>query len=95
MGSKPHSNRVGLVLWFVMRQEHYFQSHPPVDAKPQLHTTHPHHVQHIPPPSRDEVARRAYFLYQNEGCPQGRDVQHWLEAEAEMVNAAKSKTSGS
>jgi uncharacterized protein YceK len=36
-------------------------------------------------PSPDEIARRAYFTYLNEGSPQGRDVQHWLAAEAELV----------
>ena len=36
-------------------------------------------------PSADEVARRAYFSYVNQGAPQGQDVQHWLEAEAELL----------
>jgi len=36
-------------------------------------------------PSPEEVARRAYFAYVNEGSPQGRDVQHWLDAEAGLV----------
>jgi hypothetical protein len=36
-------------------------------------------------PSADEVARRAYFSYVNQGSPQGRDVQHWLEAEAQLL----------
>ena len=36
-------------------------------------------------PSADEVARRAYFSYVNEGSPPGRDVQHWLEAEAQLL----------
>jgi len=36
-------------------------------------------------PSGDEVARRAYFSYVNEGSPPGRDVQHWLKAEAELL----------
>jgi hypothetical protein len=36
-------------------------------------------------PSADEVARRAYFSYVNEGSLPGRDVQHWLEAEAELL----------
>jgi hypothetical protein len=36
-------------------------------------------------PSADEVARRAYFTYENEGSLQGRDVQHWLAAEAELI----------
>ncbi len=36
-------------------------------------------------PSTDEVARRAYFNYVNEGSSPGRDVQHWLAAEAELI----------
>jgi hypothetical protein len=35
--------------------------------------------------SPDEVARRAYFTYVNEGSPPGRDVQHWLEAEEQLL----------
>ena len=35
--------------------------------------------------SADEVARRAYFSYVNQGLPSGPDVQHWLEAEAELI----------
>jgi len=36
-------------------------------------------------PSRDEVARRAYFSYVNHGSLQGHEVQHWLAAEAELI----------
>jgi hypothetical protein len=36
-------------------------------------------------PSPDEVARRAYFAYVNEGSPDGHEVQHWLAAEAELI----------
>ena len=36
-------------------------------------------------PSADEVARRAYFSYVNQGSLQGHDVQHWLVAEAELL----------
>jgi hypothetical protein len=36
-------------------------------------------------PSPDEVARKAYACYVNEGSPQGRDVQHWLDAEAALT----------
>ena len=36
-------------------------------------------------PAPDEVARRAYFSYQNEGSLPGREVQHWLKAEAELI----------
>jgi hypothetical protein len=36
-------------------------------------------------PSSDEVARRAYFAYVNEGSRDGHEVQHWLAAEAELI----------
>jgi len=36
-------------------------------------------------PSPDEVARRAYFTYVNEGSRPGHEVQHWLQAEAQLL----------
>ncbi|MDB6015671.1 MAG: hypothetical protein JWR19_160 [Pedosphaera sp.] len=36
-------------------------------------------------PCAEEVARKAYFIYRNEGSPQGREVQHWLDAEARLL----------
>lgn len=36
-------------------------------------------------PSPDEVARRAYFSYVNQGARPGQAVQHWLAAEAELI----------
>jgi hypothetical protein len=36
-------------------------------------------------PAPDEVARRAYFTYVNEGSRDGHEVQHWLAAEAELI----------
>ena len=36
-------------------------------------------------PSPDEVARRAYLNYENQGAQPGRDVQHWLEAEKQLL----------
>ena len=35
-------------------------------------------------PSHDEVARKAYEIYQKENCPQGCAMQHWLQAEAQL-----------
>jgi len=40
-------------------------------------------------PSPDEVARRAYFSYVNEGSLPGRHVQHWLAAEAQLIAERK------
>ena len=36
-------------------------------------------------PSPDEVARRAYFSYVNQGSRSGHEVQHWLKAEADLI----------
>jgi hypothetical protein len=36
-------------------------------------------------PSPDEVARRAYFAYENERSQPGHDVEHWLKAEADLL----------
>ena len=40
-------------------------------------------------PAPDEVARRAYFSYENQGSLPGHDVQHWLKAEAELIAERK------
>jgi hypothetical protein len=40
-------------------------------------------------PTPDEVARRAYFTYVNEGSRDGHEVQHWLQAEAELIAERK------
>jgi hypothetical protein len=36
-------------------------------------------------PSPDEVARKAYFAYENQGSQPGHEVQHWLAAEADLI----------
>jgi len=40
-------------------------------------------------PSPDEVARKAYFTYVNQGSRDGHEVQHWLAAEAELIAERK------
>ena len=40
-------------------------------------------------PAPDEVARRAYFSYVNQGSRDGHEVQHWLQAEAELIAERK------
>jgi hypothetical protein len=32
-----------------------------------------------------EIAARAYFIYISAGCPEGQEMQHWLEAEAQLT----------
>ena len=36
-------------------------------------------------PSPEEVARKAYFAYENNGSLPGHEVQHWLKAEADLI----------
>lgn len=36
-------------------------------------------------PAPDEVARKAYFSYVNQGSQQGHEVQHWLAAEEQLI----------
>jgi hypothetical protein len=35
-------------------------------------------------PTYAEVARRAYEIYEREGRPAGREIEHWLRAEQEL-----------
>lgn len=35
-------------------------------------------------PTNTEIARYAYLIWEREGCPPGRDVTHWLEAEKQL-----------
>jgi hypothetical protein len=35
-------------------------------------------------PKREEIATLAYFLWEEEGRPSGKDVEHWLSAMAHV-----------
>jgi hypothetical protein len=39
-------------------------------------------------PSHDDIARRAYALWEKDGRPFGRDLDYWLRAEADLRRAA-------
>ena len=34
--------------------------------------------------SHESIARRAYEIWQSEGCPDGRAMEHWLRAVSEV-----------
>jgi hypothetical protein len=36
-------------------------------------------------PSRDEIARLAYYFYETRGRPHGHDVDDWLSAQRELT----------
>jgi hypothetical protein len=37
-----------------------------------------------PPPTREEICRRAYEIWEQRGCVPGRDGDDWLQAEREL-----------
>ncbi len=39
------------------------------------------------PPSPEEIRREAYYRWEREGRPEGRDQEHWLEAEQALVRS--------
>lgn len=34
--------------------------------------------------NHDEIANLAFTAWQRDGCPQGRDLDYWLEAETQL-----------
>jgi len=41
----------------------------------------------------DQIKQRAYELYEQGGCEHGRDLEHWLRAEAEVSTAVSENSS--
>ena len=41
------------------------------------------------PPSPDEVAKRAYYIYVSRGEAHGRDLDDWLQAEQQLQSSAR------
>ncbi len=44
-------------------------------------------------PSQEEISARAYQIFVERGCPEGRDLEHWLEAEAQLSGESRSSVS--
>jgi hypothetical protein len=60
------------------------QNQKPASASwPTAATSNQNEINFTPAP--DEVARRAYFSYVNQGSLPGHEVQHWLKAEADLI----------
>ena len=41
------------------------------------------------PATAEQIRQRAYELYVEGGCQVGKDVEHWLQAEAEFNQSQK------
>jgi hypothetical protein len=42
-------------------------------------------------PTHEEISARAFQIFVERGCPEGRDLEHWLEAEAQLCAEAQPK----
>ena len=78
-----------------MNEQHYFQSQKTEDSA-HLGSIHDHapvgtpkHHQHhaAVKPSHAEIAERAYNLFSASGYIPGHDLEHWLQAEAQIAAA--------
>ncbi len=61
------------------------QNGEPARAKSQTWTPDLNKTYREASAARETVALQAYLIYAQQGFPQGRDVQHWLEAEARVL----------
>ena len=66
-----------------MKHNKYPQDQTQQAAAKALVAARPNEIDFVPSP--DEVARKAYFTYVNQGSRDGHEVQHWLAAEAELI----------
>ena len=41
-----------------------------------------------PAPTTELIAQRAYEIWQESGCPEGCEQEHWYQAEAELLARA-------
>ena len=86
MGSTPHSAAHGFHdYYWVMKHNRSRHNGKPASAALSVSAVDSNQTGIDFVPSTDEVARRAYFAYVNEGSPLGRHVQHWLDAEAQLI----------
>lgn len=78
-----------------MNEQHYFQSQKTEDSA-HLGSIHAHapvrtqksNQRHAAvKPSHDEIAERAFNLFSASGYIPGHDVEHWLQAEAQITAA--------
>jgi len=42
-------------------------------------------------PSHDEIAQRAYTLFEKSGRAPGHDMENWLQAEAQLMASRKAR----
>ena len=45
------------------------------------------HPESTVPPTHEEIASCAYLIWHLEGRPEGRALEHWLQAEGQLIAA--------
>jgi hypothetical protein len=55
-----------------------------VSAAPAADATDTRRAEGVGPPAHEAIARRAYELYLERGAEPERDIEDWLQAEAEL-----------
>jgi len=67
-----------------MKQKSFSPNQQPASASPSASASETSQRNTAIVPSPDEIAKRAYFSYVNEGSQPGHEERHWLEAEAQL-----------
>lgn len=70
-----------------MKQKRLLQTQRSTVVQPSVPTVNLHPTKTEARSLRDEIARKAYLIYVRQGCQDGHDVQHWLEAESQTISA--------
>jgi len=71
------------------RERINYDSDPPVNLNEVNHRWLDQHLRAMkarvkPEPTDEEIAVAAYFLWQQEGCPEGREASHWQAAKEKL-----------
>ncbi len=53
-----------------------------------MNTSNEHHVAKQTLPQAEQIASRAYKIWQEQGCPEGCDEMNWRLAEQEILGAS-------
>lgn len=48
----------------------------------------------VPALSHEEIERRAFRIFQERGAEQGHDLEHWLQAERELLGELQRSAAG-
>ena len=55
---------------------------------PHCHST----IEIVKISTHEEIACRAHDLWENEGRPEGRELEHWLQAESQIQQGRRQAT---